>query len=88
MRNIVYIRNEKYRLYLISIFIYFTIKYIIIYNIYQLVTYIQAASPACTELETVVLDWVGKHMLQKLETWVHSTKQNPHNETADMWLDC
>lgn len=37
-------------------------------------TQIQAASPACTELETIVLDWLGKCKNEDFDLYVNVSR--------------
>ena len=44
----------------------------------------QASSPACTELETIVMDWLGK-MIGLPPAFLHSSKDTPGGGVIQVW---
>ena len=59
-----------------------------LFQLYIIIYFVKAANPACSELETVMLDWLGK-MLQLPEDFLSETQgqgggviQVSHDTTA------
>ncbi len=46
---------------------------------------LQASSPACTELETIVMDWLGK-MIGLPPEFLHSNEQTMGGGVIQVWV--